>query len=400
MTDTPARILVVDDDPSARDIVRRRLEMQGYEILLAENGWEALERIEKDLPDLVILDMMMPGLDGIGVIKRVRSNPSQVSLPILMLTARDRAVDKQFGLESGADDYLGKPFEFPELMARVQALLRRSRGWTIPGELVRRGHVVTFTGAKGGVGTTTIAVNVAVALARRGTSTIIAELTGWNGGAASRLGVPARRRIDRLPLNRPEILTTAMVENTLLEHNSGLKILAGRVGAIAEVADEGWTALIEMTRRSADVVVIDTDGAPTALTMAAARVSTQLWVVTEPEPISVERAAAWIDYLDENGVSRRRIGLIVNTTSPVMVVSEADITRATGIQPTYTLPAMPNACYAAAARGIPIVDLSAQLPASRIFTAFAAAVINRPGTVLRPENIVVPGSAQPMEVRQ
>ena len=191
-----------------------------------------------------------------------------------------------------------------------------------------------------------------------------------------------------------------MVENTLLEHNSGLKILAGRVGAIAEVADEGWTALIEMTRRSADVVVIDTDGAPTALTMAAARVSTQLWVVTEPEPISVERAAAWIDYLDENGVSRRRIGLIVNTTSPVMVVSEADITRATGIQPTYTLPAMPNACYAAAARGIPIVDLSAQLPASRIFTAFAAAVINRPGTVLRPENIVVPGSAQPMEVRQ
>lgn len=383
MIDLPARILVVDDDPSARDIVKRRLEVEGHDVLQAENGWQALDVIKETRPDLMILDMMMPGLDGIGVIKRVRADADMVSLPILMLTARDRAIDKQFGLEAGADDYLGKPFEFPELIGRVNALIRRARGWTVPQDTSKRGHVVTFVGAKGGVGTTTIAVNVAMALAKRGTSTILADLTSWGGSAAMLLGMTPRRRLDRLPLTNPDLFTPAMIENTLLAHASGLRLLAGRAREGGLVGDEVAHGLIEVIRRCADVVVLDVDEDPTAFTHAACRIASQTWIVTEPEPTSVERAASLVIQMDEGGIPGSRIGLVVNQTSPSMVMTASEIAAKVGIEPTHLLPAMPNACYAAAARGVPIIELAAQLPAAQAFAAFASAIAGHPATIDR-----------------
>jgi DNA-binding response OmpR family regulator/CO dehydrogenase nickel-insertion accessory protein CooC1 len=387
MIDLPARILVVDDDPSARDIVGRRLEMKGHELFYAENGWEALEAIEREQPDLVILDMMMPGLDGIGVIKRVRADPNHVGLPILMLTARDRAIDKQFGLEAGADDYLGKPFEFPELLARVHALLRRARGWSVPDDMVKRGHLIVFLGAKGGVGATTVAVNVAVALARRNVPTLLAELTPWAGTAPDLLGLTPRRRIDRVPLERVDILTSSMIENTLLEHQSGLRLLAGRIRDTGDVSEESALALIEALRRSADVVVVDAGSDPSTLALCACRIAAQTWVVTEPEPTSVGRATSLLSLLEENRVIRRKMGLVVNQTSPAMAMTGAEIATQTGSEPLHTLPPMPNACYAAASRGIPIVDLAAQLPAAQAFAAFAGAIAGHPAAIERPHEV-------------
>jgi two-component system response regulator MprA len=116
-------ILVVDDDPGIVSFLKRGLIFEGYAVDSAVNGSEALAKIRDTEPDLVILDVMMPGIDGIEVSKRLR----RVSeIPILMLTAKGALGDKISGLNSGADDYLVKPFEFDELLARVQALLRRS----------------------------------------------------------------------------------------------------------------------------------------------------------------------------------------------------------------------------------------------------------------------------------
>ncbi|MBO1419651.1 response regulator transcription factor [Streptomyces sp. FH025] len=119
-----ARLLVVDDEPALRDALESSLAFEGYEVATATDGYEALESVERDRPDLVLLDIMMPRMDGLTAVRRMRSRGDTV--PVLMLTARDAVGDRVTGLDVGADDYLAKPFELDELLARVRALLRRN----------------------------------------------------------------------------------------------------------------------------------------------------------------------------------------------------------------------------------------------------------------------------------
>jgi two-component system response regulator MprA len=118
------RILVVDDDRAVRESLRRSLSFNGYSVALAQDGVEALDLISNDRPDAVVLDVMMPRLDGLEVCRQLRSTGDD--LPILVLTARDSVSERVAGLDAGADDYLPKPFALEELLARMRALLRRT----------------------------------------------------------------------------------------------------------------------------------------------------------------------------------------------------------------------------------------------------------------------------------
>jgi two-component system response regulator MprA len=133
----PARIVVVDDDEALRNALRRALRLEGYDVELAADGAEALARLAGLGADLVVLDVLMPGLDGVTVCRRLRESGDRT--PVLMLTARDAVSDRVVGLDAGADDYLTKPFALEELLARVRALLRRRapehEGWLRVGDL-------------------------------------------------------------------------------------------------------------------------------------------------------------------------------------------------------------------------------------------------------------------------
>jgi two-component system response regulator MprA len=117
------RILVVDDEPAVREALRRALQLEGYDVELAGDGVEALERLAANSVDAVLLDVMMPRLDGLETCRRLRRDGNP--LPVLMLTARDAVSDRVAGLDAGADDYVVKPFALEELLARLRALLRR-----------------------------------------------------------------------------------------------------------------------------------------------------------------------------------------------------------------------------------------------------------------------------------
>lgn len=119
----PAQILVIDDDPAIANVLRRGLAYEGFAPLTANSGTEGLSLLQTREPDLVILDVLMPGMDGLEVLRRLRV--ADPDLPVLLLTARDAAADQVQGLQAGADDYVTKPFDFAVLVARVQALLRR-----------------------------------------------------------------------------------------------------------------------------------------------------------------------------------------------------------------------------------------------------------------------------------
>ncbi|MGC4192814.1 MAG: response regulator transcription factor [Thermomicrobiales bacterium] len=121
-------ILIVDDEPAIARLARAKLVQDGYAVTTVTNGTDALSAIEHDRPDLVVLDVMMPGMDGFEVLRRIRASHQSAQLPVILLTARTSDTDKLLGLHGGADDYMTKPFNPDELSARVAAIIRRSIG--------------------------------------------------------------------------------------------------------------------------------------------------------------------------------------------------------------------------------------------------------------------------------
>jgi two-component system phosphate regulon response regulator OmpR len=136
------KIVIVDDDARIRDLLRRFLSQEGFDVLLAEDG-RALDRIlQRETIDLLVLDLMLPGEDGLSICKRLRGNGTKI--PVIMLTAKGEDVDRINGLEIGADDYLGKPFNPRELLARIHAVLRRRPQAEVPGAPANDKEVITF----------------------------------------------------------------------------------------------------------------------------------------------------------------------------------------------------------------------------------------------------------------
>ena len=148
-------ILVIDDEPDLVELVEFNLKKDGYEVIGARNGQTGLEIAQKHLPDLIVLDLMMPGIDGLEVCRQLRADNRTKQIPMIMLTAKSAEADRVVGLELGADDYVTKPFSPRELVARVKAVLRRAQPADTQAQIIRQGrlaidvtrHEVTYDGA-------------------------------------------------------------------------------------------------------------------------------------------------------------------------------------------------------------------------------------------------------------
>ncbi len=121
------KVLIVDDELNILELLEFNLKKEGYDVLRADTGEKAMSLLERTRPDIVLLDQMLPGLDGLGVLKKMRAIESMSDIPVIMVTARGEEIDKIIGLELGADDYITKPFSMRELLARVKAMLRRTK---------------------------------------------------------------------------------------------------------------------------------------------------------------------------------------------------------------------------------------------------------------------------------
>ncbi len=157
------KILIIDDDLDTLRLVGLMLQKQGYEIAAASNGRQGLLKVEEELPDLILLDVMMPDMDGYEVARRLRKSPETAKIPILMFTAKSQLDDKVTGFESGADDYLTKPTHPTELQAHVKALLARSVKPEKEGEDVfsaQKAFTIGVISARGGLGVSSTALNL------------------------------------------------------------------------------------------------------------------------------------------------------------------------------------------------------------------------------------------------
>src|SRR5918995_7142760 len=257
-----AKILVVDDDPNVQRLLQYTLKQEGYDVVIAGDGADGFRLWGAESPDLVLLDVMLPKLDGYQVATKIREQEAgSAHVPIIMLTAEREVEQKVRGLRAGADDYLIKPFHPAELLARIKSLLARSAPRDALLARPPLGRILAFYGAKGGVGTTTIAINAAIALHRelgRKVALVDGNLQFGDHRVFLDLGLDRKSIVDIV--SAPSI-DQDLVRTVVVKHDSGIDLLlAPPSPETAElVTTEHMPQILDHLRSLYDYVLVDID---------------------------------------------------------------------------------------------------------------------------------------------
>src|SRR5581483_8490676 len=280
------RILVVDDDPTITKLVSLVLMQTGYNVTTAATAEEGLALAKRLSPDLAILDVMLPGMDGYTLCRKLRENSSTSLMPILMLTAQAETRDKLAGFNAGADDYLTKPFESPELIYRVRALLARSANVAVTAvRPIERGKLWAVFGAKGGVGKTTIAVNLAIALAQQSNTRVAlvdADFSFGDVGAHLNLS-PSRPILDLV--SRVDALDPELIGKVLIPHDTRVHVLLGpyRPEDAERIPPENFKKILIALTEAFDYVIADCPSNYDDRTLVLLETADQIVMILTPE---------------------------------------------------------------------------------------------------------------------
>ena len=314
------KILIIDDDLDTLRLVGLMLQRQGYQISAATNGQQGLEKAFEEDPDLILLDVMMPDMDGYEVTRRLRQNPSTLQTPILMFTAKTQLDDKVIGFEVGANDYLTKPTHPSELQARVKTLLARVNSQkSNTGSLkdLNRGYVIGVLGARGGLGTTTMAVNLGAGLQTRTKSeVIVAEMLPGQGALALDVGVAnSKGLVDILSLAKLSDVTRDSVREMLVQHPSGLKLLLASdrprdMHLINQTAN--YETLVKKLAGLARFVVLDLGVGIQPFAEKVLPLCNEVLIILEGVPNTIIHTKALIDDIAALGISKKNIKVVLN----------------------------------------------------------------------------------------
>jgi len=309
------KILIIDDDIDTLKLVGLMLERQGYQIAVASNGTIGLSKASSERPDLILLDVMMPDMDGYQVTERLRSDPSLSHIPIVMFTAKTMVDDKVKGFESGVDDYLTKPTHPAELTAHVKAVLSRSVGTPIK-EAPEQAQIVSFFGTRPGLGTSTLALNVGVQLQQNGLDVIIAELNPGQGSIALNLNISAPTGLTTLLSRSLKDIHLRSVESEVVSHPSGVRLLLASYQPQETELDQAvpqMEAVVKNLASMCTVLVLDLGSGLRPYSKPLLLASDRVIVIVEPVYPSNVIARAVLDDLFSSGLQRGRTSLAMIT---------------------------------------------------------------------------------------
>jgi CheY-like chemotaxis protein/MinD-like ATPase involved in chromosome partitioning or flagellar assembly len=351
-----AKILIVDDEPNLLRMVGFILQEEGYEIAVAQNGLEALKKVQTVKPDLMILDIMMPDMSGFEVCEQIRKNPETVELPIIMLTAKALVADKIKGLDAGADEYMVKPVKAEEIVARVRSLLKRSRQLS-PKKTPIKGVILAFMGAKGGVGTTTVALNVAAEFFGQSKNVLAVELRGNYGTFSAQLNLPKGFSLanafepDQLDINKQKLI------GQVVTNKSGLKVLQGPQNAqeFHEISTLQANTILDTFHSMEDYLILDLPSYPSEANRAAIQHCKFLGLVIEPERGCLISARVMKELLLSWGLNANQIGVIVVRRDPNSVIKTEEIQSYLETEIIGFVPPAVEALILAQKKGEPIV---------------------------------------------
>lgn len=368
------RILVVDDDAVNRKVVSVTLSKVGYKVLTAPNGPEALEQVDSIQPNLIILDVMMPGMDGYEVCRRLRLKPSFTHLPVMMLTANDTLEQKIEGFEAGADDYMVKPFQPAELQARVQALLRRASVPQVYQTTQVESKVIALFSLRGGVGVSTLATNLALSLAQIWKlPAVLIDLALICGQSALMLNLPLRNSLASMVHIPLEEFDANLVDQALLSHSTGLRVLAAPSSPEQGDLIKGdyITTVLQILMERNHYLILDLPHDFCETTVAGLDMAHQIVVVMAPEMGSVYAMRHTFEIFDKLGYDRSDVFLVLNWTFGQQGLARKDIENALGQHVNLVVPYAPDPLIDALNTGIPSVVKAPDSPMSALFEDLA-----------------------------
>lgn len=397
------KILVIDDHPETLNIIQRVLQQQGYNVLGARSGFRGLSLAESENPDLILVDGMMPEMDGWEVCRRVRGTPKLSDIPIIMFTAVDEAEQKLAGFDAGADDYLTKPTEPDELLERVRTILEdrtpkasaetrlhepppnkkksavRDTGSTVANTISfpNSGSVTAVLGARGGAGATTLAINLASSLASTGRSTTLVDLDLVQGHIALYLSQKHENGLNRV-LSQPESRWPEVLKAELSKYNEHLNLLLTHTQLASEplpLRPEQTLNLLQPLIKPGHHLVIDCGHQLTEVVESVLAQANQIIVCLRPERVALANARLLLEHLHEIAPPATAVRAIIFDFSGLMAIPHESLEKFLNHPLTAILPVSPTEMNQAVNKSIPLVQLNPQAKASLLIRQIAQQLI-------------------------
>jgi CheY-like chemotaxis protein len=380
------KILIVDDDLDTLRLVGLMLQHQGYRIAAASSGIQAISMTQSEKPDLILLDIMMPEMDGYEVARKLRTDQATNNIPIIMFTAKTQVDDKVAGFEAGADDYLTKPTQPRELFAHVKAVIARGKkpNATVPAPptSVSRGYVIGVMGVKGGLGISTLSLNLGISLQDRSKkNVIISEFRPGLGSMGLDLGFLNPQGLTRLLESSPEDITQNSIDAELYHHKSGVRLMLASYepgDAKYITAVDHFEAITRYLAYMSSYVVIDLGAGITPIIDRVLTYCDEIIIVLEPIPNTITRTLGLVDVLARKGFGEGRVNTVLyNRQRTEMQYSLAQVQMEFQHPISIVFTAAPELTYQCSKANVPLVLQHPDNLTSQQFAKLADNIVKR-----------------------
>ena len=366
---TALRILVVEDDSFLQKLVSDYLRKRGYEVDTAVNGMDGLAKAKADVPDLIVSDVIMPEMDGYEMVRQLRQNAPTANTPIIMLTALGEVSNKIMGFETGADDYMVKPFDLTELELRIKALLARSKPLSAATDNGPEGKVFSVFSLRGGVGKSTLAVNLAVSLAQIwGRQVPLLDLALNVGHVSMMLNIRPKMTLVDLMRSEDTVKDIDVIKKVLSPAPSGVQVLAApRDVAESELVSASLVGpLLDTMRDNYLLTVVDTAPSFDEVNLSILDHSDLILLVLAQEMGSVVASRRALDVFKQLEYPANKIAVLINGLIAKPKLPRDNIERALGQPALAMIRHDPDVMVRAIDQGTPAVllDPNAIAPAT------------------------------------
>ncbi|GAP19915.1 response regulator [Leptolinea tardivitalis] len=373
------KILIVDDDLETLRLVGLILERGGFQIVAASNGQQALTLAHSERPNLIILDIMMPDMDGYQVMKNIRQDTAISTIPVLMFTAKAGIEDKITGYETGVDDYLTKPIHPAELVAHVKAVLSRaaSKAKTVQSDCT----VMGFMASRGGLGVSTLVLNLAISIYNKTQKfTAAVETIPGYGSWAWELGHSDSEGLNKIITTTPENINRNLVKNELILTTYGIHLLMASPKLKDQETSANVAQLDALLRELTDMseyLLLDIGSPCNPNWRRILGICNEAVLVVDPDPTTMRRTKAMMQEMDSLGFgkSRKVTVVAVNRARSDIQLTLPQMQEALGVPIALLMPPAPELAYQAATRSVPLSVLQPESLLSQQFVRLAETIL-------------------------